>query len=136
MSRFWAVLQHAFGSLANLKFLLLAGAGLFVAVTGTHADELSANPDQAPERPAILFNRWQENWSVLADPRVPRKSLDDLKYIPLSTTDPNTYLSFGADADLIPTRSSHEPLSAELFPGIQNGKRIYRSTDFRFSVFP
>jgi hypothetical protein len=50
-----------------------------------------------PQRPAILFNRWQEDWSVLADPRVPREPFDDLKYIPLSPVDPKTYLSLGAD---------------------------------------
>jgi hypothetical protein len=53
--------------------------------------------DQAPERPAITFNRYQEDWSVLADPRTPREAFDDLKYIPLSTTDPLIYLSLGAD---------------------------------------
>jgi len=50
----------------------------------------------SPKRPAILFNRWQEDWSVLADPRVPREPLDNLKYIPLSAN-PKTYLSLGAD---------------------------------------
>lgn len=50
-----------------------------------------------PQRPAILFNRWQEDWSVLADPRVPRQPFDEFKYIPLSDTDRYTYLSFGAD---------------------------------------
>jgi hypothetical protein len=49
------------------------------------------------ERPSIMFNRWQEDWSVLADPAVPREPFDDLKYIPLSNADPKTYLSFGAD---------------------------------------
>ena len=44
-----------------------------------------------------MFNRWQENWSVLADPRVPREPFDEFKYIPLSSIDPYTYLSFGAD---------------------------------------
>jgi hypothetical protein len=52
---------------------------------------------EPPERPAILFNRWQEDWSVLADPRVEREPLDELKYIPLSSSDPKTYLSLGAD---------------------------------------
>jgi hypothetical protein len=37
-----------------------------------------------PARPQILFNRWQEDWSVLANPAVPREPLDDLKYIPLA----------------------------------------------------
>src|SRR5882757_8848322 len=49
-----------------------------------------------PHRPSIMFNRWQEDWSVLADPRVPREPFDGLKYIPLSPDDPKTYLSFGA----------------------------------------
>jgi hypothetical protein len=48
-----------------------------------------------PDRPAIEFNRWAEDWSVLADPDVPREPLDELKYIPLSNTDPRTYLSLG-----------------------------------------
>ena len=34
---------------------------------------------------------------MLADPRVPREPFDDLKYIPLSSDDPKTYLSLGAD---------------------------------------
>ena len=44
-----------------------------------------------------MFNRWEEDWSVLADPRVPREPFDSLKYIPLSVYDPKTYLSFGAN---------------------------------------
>jgi hypothetical protein len=50
-----------------------------------------------PKRPSILAERWDEDWSVLADPRVPRQPLDSLKYIPLSAYDPKTYLSFGGD---------------------------------------
>jgi hypothetical protein len=50
-----------------------------------------------PDRPAIAFNRWSEDWSVLADPDVPREPLDELKYIPLSDVDARTYLSFGAN---------------------------------------
>jgi hypothetical protein len=50
-----------------------------------------------PDRPAIAFNRWSEDWSVLADPDVPREPLDDLKYIPLSDSDAHTYLSLGAN---------------------------------------
>jgi len=34
---------------------------------------------------------------VLADPEVPRERLDELKYIPLSTSDTRTYLSLGAN---------------------------------------
>jgi hypothetical protein len=53
--------------------------------------------DTVPQRPAILFNRWQEDWSVLADPRVVRQPGDEFKYISLSAIDPYTYLSLGAD---------------------------------------
>lgn len=66
---------------------------LAVASGTAGAEDLAATP----QRPAIMFNRWQENWSVLADPRVPRQPFDELKYIPLSDVDPFTYLSFGAD---------------------------------------
>jgi hypothetical protein len=59
-------------------------------------DSGDANRTSAPTRPAILSNRWQEDWSVLADPRVPKESFDSLKYIPLSPDDPKTYLSLGA----------------------------------------
>src|ERR1700756_5363479 len=50
-----------------------------------------------PDRPTIAFNRWAEDWSVLADPDVPREPLDALKYIPLSSYDARTYLSLGAN---------------------------------------
>jgi Alginate export len=50
-----------------------------------------------PDRPAISFNRWSEDWSVLADPDVPREPLDELKYIPLSNDEARTYLSFGVN---------------------------------------
>lgn len=48
------------------------------------------------KRPAISSNRWQEDWSVLADPALRTQPLDRLKYIPLSGSDPDTYVSFGA----------------------------------------
>ena len=72
-----------------------------------------------PKRPSILFNRWQEDWSVLADPRVARESFDSLKYIPLSLTDPKTYLSFGVDF-----RERFEGLDAAKF-GVGNPNQDY-----------
>ena len=67
-----------------------------LAVLSATARGQNAAADDTPRRPSIMFNRWQEDWSVLADPRVPREPLDGLKYIPLSPNDPKTYLSFGA----------------------------------------
>ena len=55
----------------------------------------SANAVADPgSRPTIMFNRWQEDWSVLADPTVPWEPLDSLKYIDLSG---NSFLSLGAN---------------------------------------
>ncbi|HLW12558.1 MAG TPA: alginate export family protein, partial [Casimicrobiaceae bacterium] len=48
------------------------------------------------KRPVVMFNRWQEDWSVLANPCVPREPLDGLKYIPFGG-DPASYLSLGVN---------------------------------------
>src|SRR5258708_11986695 len=50
-----------------------------------------------PARPTIGMNRWQEDWSVLADPSLRTEPFDNLKYIPLSPDDPKSYVSFGLD---------------------------------------
>lgn len=52
--------------------------------------------DEQPTRPAIKANRWQEDWSVLKDPALRTNPLDSLKYISLSSDNPDTYLSLGA----------------------------------------
>ena len=62
--------------------LILAPGGALAQATGS-------------QRPAILFNRWQEDWSVLADPALRTEPWDGLKYVPLSQGDPKTYLSLG-----------------------------------------
>ncbi len=49
----------------------------------------------APARPVPLFNRWQENWSPLADPALRTEPGDSLKYIALSADNPASYLSLG-----------------------------------------
>ena len=81
--------------------VLLAAAWLCSGPVGAQdlsADDAStAETNAIPARPVPLFNRWQEDWSVLADDRVPREPLDDLKYISLSSNDPKMYLSLGAN---------------------------------------
>jgi hypothetical protein len=74
---------------------LLAGAVCLTA-HGTRADD-SITPDipQASDRPKIGLNRWQEDWSVLADPALRTEPFDNLKYISLSDADPNSYASLG-----------------------------------------
>jgi hypothetical protein len=59
--------------------------------------QTSNSATTTPTRPSIMFNRWEEDWSVLADPRVPKEPLDSFKYIPLSAYDPKTYLSLGGN---------------------------------------
>jgi hypothetical protein len=52
-------------------------------------------PQNAAERPVLRSNRWQEEWSVLANPALRKQWGDALKYIPLDKHDPRTYLSLG-----------------------------------------
>jgi|HubBroStandDraft_6_1064221.scaffolds.fasta_scaffold13002_2 hypothetical protein len=81
---------------SRVQFMM--ATALFLLPRPVHAQESNGTANTtAPTRPAILSNRWEEDWSVLADPRVPREPFDSLKYIPLSPNDPKTYLSFGAD---------------------------------------
>lgn len=77
---------------------LLAGGVAFLAAHGIRADDgaTSTTPD-SPERPVIQLNRWQEDWSVLADPELRSEPLDNLKYIPLWSDDPSSYASLGLD---------------------------------------
>ncbi|MGU7782018.1 alginate export family protein [Burkholderia sp. PU8-34] len=59
--------------------------------------DIAAAPDEMPKsRPAIMTNRWQERWYALANPALRTEPLDSLKYIPLSSTDPYSYISLGA----------------------------------------
>jgi hypothetical protein len=69
---------------------LLSVAGL--ARAESDATEPAA---AAMTRPKLQSNRWQEDWSVLADPALRTEALDGLKYISLSTDDPQRYVSFG-----------------------------------------
>jgi hypothetical protein len=68
---------------------------VLVSMSASAQADLEDVHSAGAQRPTILFNRWQEDWSVLADPDVPREPFDKFKYLPLSTYDPKTYLSFG-----------------------------------------
>ncbi|WP_206240426.1 alginate export family protein [Novosphingobium terrae] len=81
--------------------VLLAAAATTIAdgdALGTDASDTPSSiaaPASKP-RPAIMFNRWQEDWSVLENADAVHEPLDELKYIPLAD-DPKTYLSLGAN---------------------------------------
>src|SRR6267142_486935 len=70
----------------------LAAVGLLAAAMSSTA---AAQDDEAQRPKRNLFNRWQEDWSVLADPRLRTEPLDSLKYIPLPFDDPKSYVSLG-----------------------------------------
>jgi hypothetical protein len=75
---------------------LTDGANAFAADNAVDSDA-SGTPRCTAKRPSALsFNRWQEDWSALAEPCVPRRPFDALKYVPLAG-DPSTYLSLGAN---------------------------------------
>jgi Alginate export len=75
----------------------------------------SSASGQKPLRPGIKFNRWQEDWSVLANPALRTEPLDNLKYIPLGTGNPEDYASLG-----LSLRERFEDASLAPF-GIGNG---------------
>ncbi|WP_322095389.1 alginate export family protein [Paraburkholderia bannensis] len=93
--------ERAAGATA-IAGLLLTGADAALAQTAAQADtptdaQTAAQPAAcSAKRPVVMFNRWQEDWSVLANPCVPRAPLDGLKYMPLGG-DPSSYLSLGAN---------------------------------------
>jgi Alginate export len=105
------------GVLRWLQACVAAVLGLAATLQLAFAEDENTS---TPQRPAILFNRWQEDWSVLADPRVQREPFDEFKYIPLSDTDRYTYLSFGAD-----TRERFESNNAANFGTGPNRSQNY-----------
>ena len=44
---------------------------------------LPARADEEAKRPEIRTNRWQEDWSALADPALRTEPFDAIKYIPI-----------------------------------------------------
>lgn len=94
-SRTWAstVPRHA---VAVLMGVLGMGVSAVVSAAAAPLQDSSAvSPQSGPQRPAIKFYRWQEDWSVLANAALPRAPGDAFKYLPWSRSDPQQYLSFG-----------------------------------------
>lgn len=68
-----------------------------VSILWIFASSASAEEDSAarPTRPALKIDRWQEDWSPLADPALATQPFDTMKYIPLAPSDPHSYASLG-----------------------------------------
>src|SRR5689334_24972638 len=78
----------------RLSALLMGLVAMCTICARAFGDDGAPTPS-VPERPTIKLNRWQEDWSVLADPRLRTEPLDNLKYIPLNPNDPQSYMSLG-----------------------------------------
>jgi hypothetical protein len=79
--------------------LIVSGVVGVGALSAGAAYAQDATADGAPPsatRPIIKTNRWQENWSALADSALRTEPLDRLKYLPLSKSNPHAYVSLGA----------------------------------------
>jgi hypothetical protein len=89
--------RRAFKSINCRQLLIFVGLTLlFTAAAASSAlAQQAASPYPQPTRPAIEFDRWQEDWSVLADPALRTERFDNLKYIRLSAHDPKSYVSLG-----------------------------------------
>jgi hypothetical protein len=72
--------------------------GTSAAAQDVPEEKGSTNEDviKTPDRPAILPNRWQEDWSVLANSSVRREAGDELKYLPVGPGGDH-YLTLGAN---------------------------------------
>ncbi len=78
----------------NIRTFLSAAVALAGCVEPRAAmadDQVSTNAG----RPVLQADRWREDWSSLAEPDKRTRALDGLKYISLSDSDPDRYLSFG-----------------------------------------
>lgn len=83
----------------------LSASKAWAATTALAISVVAALPSPAraddtaspPTRPKILANRWQEDWSALANPALRTQPFDALKHIPLFITDPKSYISLGAN---------------------------------------
>lgn len=76
-----------------MRWIVFAGTAVFLFAHAVRAQDAGG----APARPVPLFNRWQENWSPLADPALRTEPGDSLKYMPLSAGNPASYLSLGVN---------------------------------------
>jgi hypothetical protein len=74
----------------------LLSAGILSTGVAQAQDATADGATPSAVRPAIKTNRWQEDWSALADPALRTQPLDRLKYLPLSAEAPRAYVSLGA----------------------------------------
>lgn len=89
----------------------------------------AAAEDAVPARPAIEMNRWQEDWSVLANPALRTDVFDPIKYIALSPWDPKSFISLG-----LTLRERFEHVDAQAFGTSGNKADNYLLQRLQFHV--
>ncbi|WP_053057248.1 alginate export family protein [Xanthomonas hyacinthi] len=87
--------MHGAGRMRHGALLALACTIAFAVPA--RAEEQALQPPAPATRPLPSTNRWQEDWSALADPVLRQAPLDRLKYLPLDVDDAQRYLSLGAN---------------------------------------
>jgi alginate export protein len=111
--------------LISTKVLLAIVIAVYPSIVRAQDPAEGDVPPRLHQRPTILPDRrWEEDWSMLADPRVEQEPLDRLKYMPFSTHHPSTYLSVGLNL-----RERFETDHAPLFgtrPGLAGGWLLSR----------
>ncbi|WP_052738326.1 alginate export family protein [Robbsia andropogonis] len=129
---------------------LVLGAGLGASSVSSFADNSAkvsvSEATSTCSRPAIAFNRWQENWSVLQNGCVPKKPFDSLKYIPLFGNR-DAYISLGTvlrerlevnDAPLYGLGSGHSDTyliqRVEVHADVHLGERIQLFTQIESAL--
>lgn len=85
---------HAVLHVARFRMFMVVAVGVFGCVGQCTAMADDTAPPQ-PDRPKIKTDRWREDWSSLAHPENRTHALDRLKYIALSDSYPDRYVSFG-----------------------------------------
>lgn len=88
-----------------------------------------ASADEKPARPEIQTNRWQEDWSALANPELRTEPLDAIKYIPIIPGVPKSYVSFG-----MTLRERFEGVNAAAFGTAGNKPDNYLIQRLQFHV--
>lgn len=88
----WSLSPRLTGAATYGAFL-----AILVAPAAQAQDATADSAARSTVRPVLKTNRWQEDWSALADPALRTEPLDGLKYVALSSTDPQAYLSLGAN---------------------------------------
>lgn len=117
----------------------IAGVGIITSLGLSSAAlaQLGASepaPASIEKRPEIKLIRFDEDWSPLHDPRLRTDRLDMLKYIPLRSSNEQSYLSLGGEFRGVYERMQNNNWSATPYAtngfGLQRDQHFYVKADY------